>query len=235
MKVIILAAGKGSRFEDHPGPKTLLSLANGMTVLGQQLENIAQYIHLDHVMIVVGYQKEQIQERYSNLNFVENPNYATTNTSKSLLLALDQIEKDDVLWLNGDVVFHPSVLHRLVAFDKTAMVVNTDQVEEEEIKYMTDGVGRITQISKTFPDPEQAKGEALGINLFKADHIEALKKHLEKCAPDDYFEQGVQNCIDDGIEVLTVPVENTSAVEIDFPEDLDKANSLIERWEQGRI
>ena len=71
--------------------------------------------------------------------------------------------------------------------------------------------------------------------LFKKEDFSTLKRNLARCAPNDYFEQGIQFCIDEGTEVLTVPIENTAAVEVDFAEDLEKANSLIKRWQQGII
>lgn len=228
MKVVILAAGVGSRFEEHDAPKALLPLANERTLLGTQLDAIARFVHLDNVIIVVGYHQEMIRDKQPHLSFVENPDFKTTNTAKSLLLALNQIEEDqDLLWVNGDVVFHPSCLHRLIAFDKTALVVNTAHVEEEEIKYLTDGVGRITEISKTV---SSAQGEAIGINLFKADDVPILKAQLMRCSADDYFEKGIQYCIDQGMEILTVPIDQSAAVEVDFPEDLDRANELIQSW-----
>jgi choline kinase len=232
MKVIILAAGMGSRFENHDAPKALIRLSNEKTILGMQLESISLYGHLDHVIIVVGYMQELFRERFPNLTFIVNPQYDSTNTARSLLIALNQVDEDDVIWINGDVVFHPYILQRLIAFGKTAMVVNTEQVLEEEVKYSTDGVGKIVEVSKLVQSPD---GEALGINMCKADDLAQLKKNLARCGPNDYFERAVQYCIDEGMEVWAVPVKGTAAVEVDFAEDLEKANHLIERWNQNII
>lgn len=232
MKVIILAAGVGSRFENHDAPKALLHLANQKTILGQQLENIAQYVHLDEVIIVVGYMQEMLREKYPNLSFVENLEFESTNTAKSLLKGLELVQERDVIWINGDVVFHPYVLQRLISFDKTGMIVNTETVLDEEIKYRTDGLGKIVEVSKQVQNPS---GEAVGINLCKSDDLPLLKKSLGRCAPNDYFEKGLQNAIDEGMEVWAIPVKETSAVEVDFQEDLDKANSLVDRWSHNLI
>ncbi len=232
MIVIILAAGMGARFEDHEGPKALLPLANHKSILEQQLENVSSFTHLDHVILVVGYKSDTIRDIYPNLKFVENPDFATTNTAKSLMLALENIEGEDVLWLNGDVVFHPTALHSLIAFGKTAMVVNTESVDDEEVKYRTDGAGLVVEVSKTVED---AQGEAVGINLFKADDLPALKAALKKCQNSDYFEKALEYCIEAGVEIWSIPVRSTAAVEVDFADDLDKANQLVTRWEQGMI
>lgn len=232
MKIIILAAGIGSRFEDHDAPKALLRLANEKTILGMQLENISQYGHLDHVLIVVGYMQEAIREKYPNLTFIENPQFETTNTAKSLLMALNHVDDDDVIWMNGDLVFHPYILQRLISFGKTGMIVNTEQTLEEEVKYRTDGVGKIVEVSKNVVGPD---GEALGMNMCQAEDLAVFKKNLERCEPNDYFEKAIQYCIEDGMEVWAIPVKGTAAVEVDFSEDLEKANQLIQRWNQNMI
>ncbi len=232
MRVIILAAGIGSRFENHDAPKALLRLSNEKTILGMQLENIAQFGHLDHVIIVVGYMQELLREKYPNLTFVENTQYDSTNTARSLLIALNQIEEDDVIWMNGDVVFHPYILQRLISFGKSGMIVNMEQTLEEEVKYRTDGIGKIVEVSKDVKIPN---GEALGMNMVRSDDLPLLKRNLERCEPNDYFEKALQLCIDDGMEIWAIPVKETAAVEVDYAEDLDKANLLIERWNQNMI
>jgi choline kinase len=41
----------------------------------------------------VGYRKEQIIKRFPELTFVYNPDFEITNTSKSLMLALQSTKK----------------------------------------------------------------------------------------------------------------------------------------------
>lgn len=229
MKIIILAAGKGSRLGDPNLPKTLTLLNNGKSILEYQLENICQHISLDSVHIVVGFQKELIIEKFSSLSFIINPHFAHENTSKSLLRALNALSglDDDVLWINGDVVFHPSIFLKICNQKKSSMIVNTSPVGEEEVKYRTDDHYHILEVSKTVLKPE---GEALGINLFKADDLSVLKENLNKCDPHDYFEQAIQWCIDQGVIVQAIPIPDSLCAEVDFPQDLDKVNQMIQQW-----
>lgn len=231
MKIIVLAAGKGSRLGRRGGPKPLTLLADGSSILGKQLEVIAGYTSLNEVMVVVGYQKEKIMEAFPDLLYVYNPRYAEENTSKSLLRALLKVPQgEDVLWLNGDVVFHPALLGEILASEQSAMVVNQGPVGEEEVKYRANEKGWLVEVSKQVAHPQ---GEALGINLMKGEDVDVFRYELaHACLDHDYFEKGIEACIRSGMEIGTIPVARDFCTEIDFPEDLKRANSLIKQWKK---
>ncbi|MFM8404856.1 MAG: NTP transferase domain-containing protein, partial [Actinomycetota bacterium] len=113
LQVVILAAGMGTRL-GKPWPKPLTPLADGRSIMQQQLENIEKVFRNDaRTTIVVGFKLEMILEAHPNATFVYNENYDQTNTSKSLLKALRASQESGVLWMNGDVVFDPRVLERV--------------------------------------------------------------------------------------------------------------------------
>ena len=228
MKVIILAAGKGSRLGDPSVPKPLTRLVNGKTILGYQLENISKCIPLDRVILVVGYHKERIMDLFPDLLFVYNPSFAKENTSKSLLRALKKCkENEDVLWINGDVVFHPSLLPKMLQFDRTCMLVNQSSVGEEEVKYRSDPYGKILEVSKHVIHPQ---GEALGINLWKAQDVDLLRQQLTLCQDHEYFEKGIEMSIKKKVPVWCCQTDPSECTEVDFPKDLVRANELIQLW-----
>jgi len=228
MKAVILAAGKGSRLAQGDLPKPLTSLVSGKSILQHQLEVLSLYVPSDDIIIVVGYHKEQIMEHFPDFLYVYNPNYASENTSKSLLRALNKC-REDVLWVNGDVVFHPSVLEAILDDPKTSMVVNVGKVGEEEVKYHQDVEGKILEVSKHVDRPE---GEALGINYCSLADLAMFRSNLERCSPHDYFERGLELCIEQGMSVWSVPVDANLCLEVDFPEDLERANSMLRKWKQ---
>lgn len=227
MKVVILAAGFGSRFGDHDLPKPLTLLKTGQSILGLQVNYLKKVFSPRDIFIVVGFQKEKIINKFSDLTYIHSPNFARENTAKSLLKAVSKID-DDLLWLNGDVVFHPSVLETILATDKTSMVVNRGTVADEEVKYLANAQGQILEVSKEVNDPQ---GEALGINLFTRKDLPILHEKLAICEANDYFEKAIEMCIEDGMAVWSVPIPQDRCIEIDFAEDLEKANDLLGTWE----
>ena len=108
MKAIILAAGIGSRLNIQI-PKSLCKITADKRLLDFQIQSIAKRICKKNIIVVVGYKKEEIINRYPDLSFVHNEYYLTTNTAKSLLLGLHQVD-EDVLYVAGDLFFEDKIL-----------------------------------------------------------------------------------------------------------------------------
>jgi len=227
MKIIILAAGIGSRL-GNPYPKPLTRLKSGVQIMQQQVENLVQYFDKNDIMVVVGFKKDLIMEEYPDLSFIYNPEFDRTNTSKSLLRALYKCKNEDVLWLNGDVVFDSEILKLLMSYisdSKSFVAVNNSVVGDEEVKYTIDKSGFINEISKTVLN---APGEAVGINFIAKNDQESFIKSLEICKDQDYFERGLEYSIsNDKIRITPVDISAYNCIEVDFKEDLDNANTMF--------
>lgn len=227
-QVVILAAGMGSRL-GRSLPKPLTELSDGRTIMQQQMENIRFAFGADaHITVVVGYKLEHIIEAFPDVNFVYNEQYDTTNTSKSLMRALRASSTGGVLWMNGDVVFDPAALVRaseLIVRDQSFVSVNTSSVSDEEVKYTTTAEGYIKELSKTV---KGGLGEAVGINYISSKDKAVLLRQLTKVNDQDYFERGLELAIEqDGVLVEPVDISDLYAVEIDFAEDLERANLFV--------
>jgi len=223
MKVIILAAGIGSRL-GNSNPKPLTKLKNGESILGRQVAFLSEYFGGNNIIVIVGYKKDLIMESFPNLLYVYNNFYDTTNTSKSLLAGLNKIENEDVVWLNGDVVFEKELLPKIIQGSKSCMAVNTNFVGEEEIKYNVFDDGNIKDVSKTV---SSALGEAVGINKIMAVDFRLFKSNLEKCNNQDYFEKALELSIQDGMKIMPVNINKYLCMEIDFEDDLAQINKQL--------
>ena len=225
IQVVILAAGMGTRL-GKPWPKPLTQLSDGRSIMQQQMENV-QTVFGDkaRVSVVVGFKLEMIMEAHPTASFVYNEVYDQTNTSKSLLRALRASQESGVLWLNGDVVFDHKVLERVadrVAADKSFVCVNTSATADEEVKYTVDAQGYIKELSKTV---KGALGEAVGINFISSREKADVITQLEACAEQDYFERGLELAIEKhGLQMEPIDISDLFAVEVDFQDDLDRAN-----------
>ena len=227
-QVVILAAGMGTRLA-RPLPKPLTELRDGRSIMKQQIDNLGLAFGESYrVMIVVGFKLEAIIERFPEATFVYNELYDQTNTSKSLLKALRASGDGGVLWLNGDVVFDPQVLVRVtpkMEADQSFVVVNQSKVSDEEVKYTLDANGYINELSKQVVG---GLGEAVGINYVAAQDKKALIARLQEVGDQDYFERGIELGIEnDGLKFEAVDISDLYAVEVDFAEDLDRANELF--------
>jgi choline kinase len=228
INVVILAAGLGTRL-GRPHPKPLTPLADGRSILRQQLDHLRWTFGAQaHVTIVVGYKMDLIMEAAAeDAAFVYNELYDQTGTAKSLLKALRLAPPGGVLWLNGDVVFVPGLLDALVPHieaGRSFVAVNTASVDDEEVKYTLDADGYVFELSKKVVD---GLGEAVGINYVAAADRAVLTEHLERCPDTEYFEHGLETAIADaGLRVTAVDISEYGCVEVDFEPDLDRANAL---------
>jgi choline kinase len=228
IQVVILAAGMGTRLA-RPLPKPLTELRDGRSIMKQQFDNL-EFALKDRyrVMIVVGFKLEAIIERFPEATFVYNEFFDQTNTSKSLLKALRASGDGGVLWLNGDVFFDPQVLIRVskdIDANQSFVVVNHSAVSDEEVKYTLDENGFIHQLSKQVVG---GLGEAVGINYVAAQDKQALIQCLAEVDDQDYFERGIELAIEShGLQFKAIDISDLYAVEIDFVEDLDRANGLF--------
>lgn len=230
LRVVLLVAGRGSRLGADI-PKCLTAVGpRGETILDRQVAALAG-ISEHPIVAVVGYRRELVEQAHPELAAVCNPRYAETNTAKSLLCALAPLRRCDVLWLNGDVVLDPRIIPLVLRQPHSCMAVNRAACGDEEIKYRTDVGGAIVEVSKQVPHGE---GEAVGINLVKADDLERFKAGLTACADRDYFEKGLELAIQSGMKLYPVDIGDLPCVEIDFEQDLKRARSLFDRAESNK-
>lgn len=230
--IVILAAGMGTRL-GNSAPKCLTKLDNGETIMGRQLAAIKE-VYGDDVKanIVVGYKSEAIIEEFPNENYIHNEEYDVTNTSKSLLKALNFSRwknSSGVLWFNGDVVYDKDLLFYLNnVLTKNTITVNTSSVSDEEVKYTVNESGLINALSKTVP-LDKALGEAVGINFVSKEYIPEFMHALKSVGQQDYFEKGIERMVDNQAPWVPFDISylGLNAVEVDFAADLDKANATF--------
>lgn len=230
MKILILAAGTGSRLGPltRNTPKSLLDLGHGLTLLETQLEAIKPS-GIREIVLVTGYRSAQIEakiEYYDGFNFqiVYNPFYDVSNNLVSAWMAMPYIDSEFII-VNGDDVFRPEVVSRLLTADGevTMVVSHKDAYDEDDMKVHIDG-GSIRKVSKELT-ADQANGESIGMIKFsKAGRdwffAELARAVRTKEALDWYYLRALQNMMDAGLPVGHSPCAPSEWAEIDFHPDL---------------
>ena len=252
MKVIILAAGMGSRFRPltNNKPKCMLKLSN-QTLIERQIK-IFHSCNINDITIVTGYRSELID--ISNVNYVKNENYETTNMNESLFCALEQ-SNSPVLVTYGDIVFEQRIIQQMLEIrDGIRLAVNlnwkkyylnrtTHPLSEAENVLVENG--RILQIKKNISESLQNQqiGEFLGIMMLSSDHVKILlerysylkKNHIgtfhnSSSLSNAYITDMLQEIINCGINVNPVFTEGRW-FEIDTQEDFKNAEKLINKFQ----
>jgi len=235
---VILAAGKGNRLgDDITGgtPKCLLDIA-GKNILTRQVEAVIS-TGVRRFVMVVGYRQEEIREACAQLaqkhdlsfEFIENPIYETTNTIYSLHLAAPHLT-ESFLYFNADVVIPNSVVQMLQdSSHGNALAVEEKACGEEEVKVIVED-GRIKRIAKTI-DPTECLGEFIGVAKFGGDTVAQFVESLAYACETEkkvatFFEYALDR-IADTVALMSVPTGDAPVIEIDFPEDLQRAREVV--------
>ena len=236
---VILAAGLGSRIRPLTDdvPKTLLTIGDE-TILARMLTG-AQDAGIGDVVLVLGYLYQKV-ERFVRESFpdlrvqvVVNERYEETNTGYSLLLAADHLEGSAFVKFDGDVVFDPEVLCRLLSSPyATALCIDRNiELASEEVKVSLSAGTRVAKVSKDVPAAE-AVGESIGIEKIGADTARQLFSELrtmmdQKCHLQDYYEAAYERLIDRGVPFHVVDISDLPWTEIDTQQDYDAAEQLF--------
>nr|AIF00982.1 sugar nucleotidyltransferase-like protein [uncultured marine thaumarchaeote KM3_13_H10] len=251
MKIIILAAGMGSRLRSltNDKPKCMLKLFNE-TLIERQIK-IFHSCNINDITIVTGYSSELID--IPDVNYVKNENYETTNMNESLFCALKP-SSDPVLVTYSDIVFEQKIVQQMLEVtDGIRLAVNLNWKKYYQNRTMhplseAENVlvenGRIIQIRKNISESLQNQkiGEFLGIMMLSPEHVKILLErysHLKKnhvghfhnssSLSNAYITDMLQEMISCGINVNPVFTEGRW-FEIDTPEDLKNAEKLINKF-----
>jgi len=227
---IILAAGRGKRLGPltYDRPKCLLNLGP-MTIIEHQIANLQLY-DITSITVVVGYGADRVEHLLGNsIHYVYNPDHETTNSLYSLWLARRQAEDGFVL-LNGDVVFHPQILGKLLEspYPDALTIQRKNEFDDEQMKVALDG-DRIVSISKEL-DAGAAAGENLGVLKFSRSGARVLFEKIAALIAQGTVDKWCPYAFDAIARyhpIYSIDIGDLAWIEVDFPADLAEAVQLV--------
>lgn len=155
MKAVILAAGEGTRLQPRTDsiPKPLIEI-NGQPILTYCFETVLS-LGIDAAVVVVGYKREQIIDRYGDAYRSLDLEYATQSEPNGLahavLAASDYIDGDFVV-LNGDNIYRANL----------SEAIDHHRMTEADITFLIDEVSIGTARAGAVCDVDE-NGEVIGL------------------------------------------------------------------------
>lgn len=227
---IILAAGRGRRLEHltDERPKCLLRVGP-LTLIEHQLELLRLH-GVESITVVTGYHADAVQARLGRrAHCLVNERHAVTNSLYSLWLAREQARHGFVL-LNADVLFDPEILRRVLEspHPDALAVERRRRFQPEEMKVELEG-DRIRAMSKQLA-PERAHAENVGVLKFSAEGATVLFGRMEELLAAGAEREMCPyafNAIAAERPLHAVPIEGLPWIEIDFAEDLRRAQEEV--------
>jgi choline kinase len=242
MQAIMLAAGRGMRLSagsnDLP-PKSLLRFG-GKSLLRRHVEAL-RAVGVDKLTLVVGYRADDIRAELAAIGadgWIEtifNPRYregaiVSLWTGRHVLRGGGA----DILFMDADVLYDPSVLRRLIGSPhRNCLLIDRDlEPGEEPVKICLRG-GRIVEFGKIVEGDFEVIGEWPGFLRLEPEVAERLATATEAYVAAGRHEEPYEPAIRDVL--LAAPPDRFGCeditglpwIEIDTPEDLRRAREVI--------
>ena len=142
VSVIIPAAGLGSRMKSY-GPKCLFLTSNGSTILDNIIKNVKKVYPHCEIIVATGFEADRVIESTpKEVRIVENQLYDKTNIVESIRLSLNNAVNNDVIIINGDLIFNVFTLQNITKRGSCALIDTQSRFSKNEIGVTTneDGV-----------------------------------------------------------------------------------------------
>ncbi len=233
---LLLAAGTGSRLKPltDNAPKCLTEV-NGVPILGRLVRCLVKQ-GFNRLVVVVGYLDGRIREyleanaRGLTVDFVDCPDYATTNNIYSLWLARDHIHEPFVL-IESDLVFDSDMLRAMRTPDHVA--VARFQAPMTGTTVSLDPSGRVVSFH-VGADPRGGDLCYKTVNVYSLslpvwqEVVRRLERRITAGHVNDYYEVVFAEMVADrALAFQAVHFDSGRWYEIDTIEDLCMAEQLF--------
>lgn len=235
MKAIIFAAGVGKRLQavTQGKPKCLVKIG-GQTLLSRHVECLHQ-LGVARIVLVVGFAQDAIREAMAadsstvTIRWVVNDQFVRGSIT-SLWAARHEMD-DDVVLMDADVLYAPEILARLVRSSQSSALLMDETVKQESEECMIAAQdGRVLSLSKRLPAHYQEAGEGVGFLKVQQSDIPSLLASVQTCIDAGQLDMEYEDALTTFFQDVRVGYEKIGGlpwVEIDFPEDIQRAVSQI--------
>ena len=235
MRAIVLVAGAGWRLKPYSetAPKCLVEIG-GKSLLLRYLEAFAA-LGLPEAVLVVGPLREQVMAEAAQaptgvqVRFVVNEQFTRGNIL-SLWQARHEFD-DDILIMDGDVLFPQEMLARVIASSHANAIAVDERFREtgEEQRVLCED-GWVVEVTKKISGDPRLRGVAVGILRLSPDAAEILRGILEESVEtgknsleyEDAFRELAAE-----VPIGLVEIGDLPWIEIAFEEDLARAREHV--------
>ncbi|KKR30759.1 hypothetical protein A2715_01985 [Candidatus Woesebacteria bacterium RIFCSPHIGHO2_01_FULL_39_32] len=212
MRAIILAAGKGTRFEGKV--KSLLKI-NEETIIGRLIRQLKS-AGIKPIYVVTGFKAEKFLE-LPDVVLINDPLYHTADNARSLKVALDRIGFEDTVMLDADLLLSNDLIPKLVNSFKSESIslVDLRTTDPEAMKLVIkdgyiikfskeEGVGSEVcevvdkeRLKKIYDDLDNIRWWGVGPNTtrFRTVEVNPNSKWMDVDTPEEY--KGAQKAFKD--------------------------------------
>jgi choline kinase len=222
LDILIPAAGLGKRMKSY-GPKSLITIKYGQSILGRQLYLIDSSFKDYNLVLVCGFQADKLMESSpAEIIKVENELYESTNVCRSIGLGLRSIPRTKrLLIINGDLVFTENTIGSM-SYDGSCVFVSKQSMNDGEVGCIINSKSNLENLMYDLPT------KWCQIAYFEGKELEALKDIAWDRNNKKLFAFEVINKIIDRGGIFKC-IDNPAAkvVDVDTSKDIKRAREII--------
>lgn len=222
-------------------PKCCLQV-DGKTLLGCQIEALVAN-GIKDVVVVTGFGHHVAESVVSHITGITvrtlyNPFYALSDNLGTCWVARGEMCQPFLL-INGDTLFEPAVLSRLLRSDRVQPITlatdRKDRYDDDDMKIIADG-NRLLRVGKKL-ERELVNGESIGMMVFTQAGAEAFVSKIEQLmgGPDGlarWYLSAIDELARAGL-VGICSIHGLGWCEVDDMDDLRHAGIAVSRWRQA--
>lgn len=243
MQAIILAAGMGKRLGEYTKNNTKCMVpVNGTRLIDRLLGQLSK-LHLNRVVIVVGYEGKKLMDYLGDsyqglkIEFVDNPVYDKTNNIYSLFLAREKMIEDETILVESDLIFQDGMFELLMnnPYPNLALVAKYESWMDGTMVKIDEDNNIINFITKEAFNYNDIDNYYKTVNIYKLSsefsknkYVPFLEAYSKAMGNNEYYEN-VMRIIAflDSHDLKALPITNEKWYEIDDKQDLDIAEALF--------
>ncbi len=235
MKVLIMAAGVGSRISRHlhGQPKCCVDI-KGEPLIKKTFELLNKK-GLTDIAIVTGYSESYIIKALEEFKYTKffNPFYRVTNSIASVWFAMDFIdENEELIILNGDLFLDESILDILIE-EKKSPVMLSDSTRIEEADYRFNWSKDLLKKYGKELSNEETTGEYVGIGKLSPEDVKIFKKRVKTFTENDdysiWWEDAIYRLINENKPVYINDIAGHFWAEVDYIEDYERILEYVNK------
>ncbi len=233
MKAVILSAGIGERLREYTDqPKCLLTIG-GETLLHRYFR-VLELVGISDIVLVTGYRHDAIINELKTINFsgalkiIYNP-YYEHGSMLSLWSAKEELVGDTLI-MDADVYFEDTLIKRVCSSKKCCFfLLDTTSFNDGEAVMVGFNKGNAISLARGLKGEFSVLGEMVGFTRLSDGATNRLVTLLEQKVMEGEKKMGYELLFPQLFKDWPMSYEIVNGlkwVEIDFPEDVKKAQSI---------
>lgn len=225
MKYIIMVAGQGTRLQPLTlkHPKSMYKLDENTTLLQRMVRLIKKHDSNADIVIVTGHMHKAIEEQVSGVRFIYNPFYGVTNSIASLWFAIDELDTENVVLIDGDIVMSDDLIREVMCkpVDKPFVLVDSSIKTDGDYNVEISGE-HVLVMSK---DLDNYYGEYAGVTKLDRDSALQMREEIVNMIEGGFYDQWYENSLvqlifKNDFKLYYVDISNYEWTEVDSVNDL---------------